>query len=263
MKKVIVLPMDGYINSQKLLTVLEEILQASEVRELLAFVKLNDGLHNSDAGGPKIKLAVEELLEKYQANAGVFIDLKIFDVSETMKNVLKKYQMNDHDILTVSSNCSAKGILELRRLLPNIQLAMISALTDMSVDECQVRFGMSPEVKIFNDLMNIKREYAKIHQPEDKEEPFDLVVCSYHELDFLNKNLPTGYGYIVPGIRDQWMRKKEEHQKRTIGVSEALEAGATYVVMGAQMTKGNPELGISPTESRQKTIEIIQKFNRM
>lgn len=263
MEKVIILPLDGYKNGELLLEALRRILKEPGVKELLAFIKLNDGIHNVDYGGPEMCQEIREMLKDNGIDAGIFLDLKIFDVSETLKNVLKKYILQP-GILTVSSGCSVKGILELRRLLPETSLAMISTPTDISKDECQARFGMSPEMKIYNDLMNIRKEYAKIIQPGDKEEPFDLVVCSYHELSFLNQNLTGFYGYIVPGIRDEWMKKPEEkeHQKRTTGVIDALTAGATYVVMGAQMTKGNPDMGVSAEESRNKTLELLTGFLR-
>lgn len=254
-----ILPLDGYENSQKLLEFLEKLLKETGVKELLAFVKVNDAVHNMDCGGPKIILLIKDLLQKYSVEAGIFLDLKIYDVSETLKNTLKKYAECAPDILTVSSNCSVKGILELRRLLPNTNLAMISVPTDISQDECQARFGLTPELKIYNDLMNIRHEYAKIAKPEDKQEPFDLVVCSCHELSFLKQNLTGFYGYITPGIRDEWMKKKEDHQKRTTGVVDALNMGATYVVMGAQLTKGNPEMGITAAESRQKTLALLKE----
>ncbi len=121
---------------------------------------------------------------------------------------------------------------------------------------------MSPEVKIYNDLQNIRNIYeTKVNILEgDNIEPFDLIVCSAHELEFLQKTLPPTYHYIVPGIRDEWMRKVNEHQKRIVGVLMALEMGATYVVMGAQLTKGNPERTVTAEMSRLLTKEQIEIF---
>ena len=88
-------------------------------------------------------------------------------------------------------------------------------------------------------------------------EPFDLVVCSSLELLFLKDNLPVAYEFIVPGIRDVWM--SSDHQQRITGVRAALDLGATYVVMGAQLTKGNPDAGITPEQSCNFTqLEISQ-----
>jgi adenine/guanine phosphoribosyltransferase-like PRPP-binding protein len=137
---------------------------------------------------------------------------------------------------------------------------MISTLTDIGLKECLSRFGQPPAVKIYNDLVNMERVYQELVSGLDiNQKPFDAVICSPLELDFLRKNLPRTIDLIVPGIRDEWMLKANEHQKRTTGVKWALDHGANYVVMGAQMTKGNPELAVSAEESRIRTFEEIKK----
>ena len=255
--KVIILPLDGYGSGEACLAALKKVLATAGVIGLVSHIKLNDAIHNFDFGGPALVREIRIVLS--DLGIEIFLDLKIFDVSATMENVLKKYTDYPPDILTVSSACSIDGIIKLRKLFPQTRLAMVSALTDVDADECLTRYGMTPQVKIFNDLQNIRFLYKKKVTVEDNLEPFDLVVCSPHELTFLKKNLPDTYGFIVPGIRDAWMKKANEHQKRITGVGEALDMGATYVVMGAQMTKGNPELNISAEESRKLTLAEIDK----
>jgi len=264
--RVVILPFDGHPSSAALLAALNKTLDSPDMAELIAYIKINDGAHNPDAGGPATVLAASLILAERKLPIGIFLDLKIYDVSATLENTLKKYLASPPDILTVCSNCSVEGIIKLRKLLPQTKLAMISMLTDIGADECASRFGQNPDVKIYNDLINTRKIYQqKISTIEgwDKPEPFDLVVCSPHELQFLKRNLPDHYGFIVPGIRDEWMKKKDEHQKRVTGVRQALDMGATYVVMGAQMTKGNPEADISPTQSRMMTrLEIFAAKKR-
>ncbi|MFA4942816.1 MAG: orotidine 5'-phosphate decarboxylase / HUMPS family protein [Patescibacteria group bacterium] len=257
-RKVIILPLDGISGAVQLLSKLNDLLDSPGLEESLAYIKLNDGVHNVDAGGPFIVSRVKNILRSRNLSAGIFLDLKIYDVSATLVNTLKKYSLSSPDILTVSSACSVEGIMELRKLLPEIKLAMISTPTDISKSECLTRFGQSPEVKIYNDLMNIREVCFSKLGDQNKSEPFDLVVCSPHELPFLKRNLPDSYGFIVPGIRDVWMTKIDEHQKRITGVRKALDSGATYVVMGAQMTKGNPERDVSPEKSRLLTKNEIE-----
>jgi orotidine-5'-phosphate decarboxylase len=153
------------------------------------------------------------------------------------------------------------GIRKIREILPNTKLAMVSVLTDISEVECLTRFGMPPALKILTDFLGIKGIYqTPVNQslPETKE-PFEYVVCSPKELLFLKKNLPD-CSFIVPGIRDEWMKNSDEHQKRTTGVREALRAGANLLVMGAQLTKGNPAADISAKESRDLTKKEISLF---
>ncbi|MCX6795063.1 MAG: hypothetical protein NTY31_03730 [Candidatus Falkowbacteria bacterium] len=260
---MIILPLDTYPNAEALLAGVSKFFTDPDVNRLVSHIKLNDGVHQPDVGGPAVVMLTASLLKELDSEAKIFLDLKIFDVSATLVNVLKKYKNEGFipDILTVCANCSVDGILKLRRLLPETKLALVSVPTDISQEECLARFGMTSEIKIYNDLQNIRRIYKqKIDADESwnlSEEPFDLIVCSAHELDFLKRNLSNDYGFIVPGIRDEWMKKPDEHQKRTTGVRKALEKGATYVVMGAQMREGNPLLNITPEESRARTIAEI------
>ena len=263
-EKFIILPLDGLKGSASLMAYLEKISSNEDLVKALAMIKLNDAVH-TDIGGPSLIGNIRNLLaEKGIFDIGIFLDLKVYDVSGTMINVLEKYAGYRPDIVTVSSQCSVQGIIALHLLLPDTKLALVSALTDMTESECQARFGMSPQMKILNDLENIRSIYKKETAPKEgnsgllPKEPFDLVVCSAKELPFLRKNLPESIGFVVPGIRDSWMNA--DHQKRTVGVGEALDLGATFVVMGAQITKGAPENNISAEESFKRTIKEINKF---
>jgi len=264
-KRIAILPLDGISSGKGLLERLKEVLAQESIGPLLAYIKVNDGVHNFDKGGPELVAQIQEILyEHFTGEVGVFLDMKVFDVSGTLINYARKYECcHPHissypNILTVSSQCSIAGIMALRENLPDTKLAMISALTDMSEDECRRRFGLTPALKILSDLENIRLDYSLNSKGKElPKEPFDLIVCSPREVAFLKKNLPEHYGFIVPGIRDEWMLS--DHQKRTTGVREALDLGATFVVMGAQLMKGNPAKGISATESREMTMEEVAK----
>jgi orotidine-5'-phosphate decarboxylase/adenine/guanine phosphoribosyltransferase-like PRPP-binding protein len=266
-KPFFVLPFDDYVGVENLLVAITKAFQESDINNLVSHVKLNDGVHNPDMGGPQIVKQVMGVLDTIGSKAKIFLDLKVTDVSATLVNILKKYNDEGYapDILTVTSLCSVEGILKLRELLPNTKLALVSVPTDVEKEECQFRFGQAPGLKIYNDLMNIRELYMRKtgaygFWPFELAEPFDLVVCSKDELEFLKKELPDSYGFIVPGIRDEWMKKPDEHQKRVTGVLEALRKGATFIVSGAQMVKGNPALGITPQESRKRTLAEVAKF---
>lgn len=252
--KRIILPLDGYKSGEELKQALCVMITSPGMSELISHIKLNDGVHNSDMGGPEVVGMIRRYLEINECEIGIFLDLKIYDVSATVENVLKKYAACPPDILTVSSACCAQSFVKLRKLMPRTKLALVSMLTDIDRGECQERYGMSPEVKIYNDLMNLQRAYEKASSyAEMVSHPHlvDYLVCSPNELAFLKRNLPNHFGFIVPGIRDEWMNNSNEHQKRTTGVKLALDLAATYVVMGAQLTKGNPEKGIDPEISRR------------
>lgn len=262
-RKVVILPIDGEPSAASLISKLEKLLKSEKMRKLLAYIKVNDGVHNPDLGGPTTVSKIKKVLrENGLSDVKVFLDLKIVDVSATVKNVLAKYQLFKPGIVTISASCNVSGIIELRKLLPETQFALVSIPTDWSDEQCQFFYGQSPSVKIYNDLMNIRTLYKKEVEadPDLKDtEPFDLIVSSEKEVSFLEKNVPESYGFIIPGVRDEWMKKANEHQKRITGVKKALSHGnRVLVVMGAQLTAGNPQMGVSPEESQEFTFQEIE-----
>lgn len=257
-QKIFVLPMDNYSSGEKLLDEFEKIITEPGMEDLVAYIKLNDGIHNFDYGGPQMLLALEKLQRKLGIDFGVFLDLKIFDVSATLVNIMKKYLEVVPSILTVSAACSIKGFTDLRRLLPNTKLAIVNVPTDISNGECMDRFGMTAGNKIGHDLKVIENLYSPNIAAGDKIKPVDLIICSALDIATIKKHVGNEYGFVTPGIRDVWMKNPNEHQKRTTGVSEALNLGADLVVSGAQLTKGCPVNGISAAQSRRLTIEQIK-----
>lgn len=256
----IVLPLDGFMNTSSLLNELQEILSDSTARNLISHIKLNDAIHMADSRGPGLIIKIIKLLRDVGSTAKIFLDIKLADMSGSNRNILSHY--NDPpgmlDILTVRETCSAMGYLSIRQTLPKTKIALASTLTDISQEECQIRFNCDPEIKILNDVKKIQFLYEKILSEDDNEKAFDMVVCSPHEIDFLKEKLDPYFKFVIPGIRDDWMEKGQ--QARTKGVRAALESGAELIVLGSQMTKGNPEKGVSALESRKRTYKEIQKF---
>jgi len=255
----IIIPMDGFESKAQLLHALEEILQDPVANALIGYIKLNDAVHMKLTSGPTLIEEIRYVLEKNGSTAKIFLDLKLADTNGTNVNILKHYVEQPPDILTVRDCCSSDGFLKLRKLLPDTNIALVSALTDMPVEECRRRYGMMPALKILNDITNIEICYAAIRESGDPLEPFDMIVCSPLEVEILANLFPYKFRLIVPGIRDPWMLKGQ--QKRTTGVREALNLGANFVVMGSQMTKGNPSADISAEKSRKMTMEEIEKSN--
>jgi orotidine-5'-phosphate decarboxylase len=62
----------------------------------------------------------------------------------------------------------------------------------------------------------------------------DGVVCSPHELEMSNTILNSDSIKITPGIRDI---KAADDQARTMSAKEAIEKGATFLVIGRPITQ--------------------------
>ncbi|MFA4833886.1 MAG: orotidine 5'-phosphate decarboxylase / HUMPS family protein [Patescibacteria group bacterium] len=272
----IIFPMDKRGSQEELLAKLAEILLDPTARELIGAIKINDAAHLPGPRGSAFLAKMRGVIVAGGSDAGIFLDLKLADTSDTNVNTVSRY-INDPDkslidpagiyaapnILTVRESVSVKGWLELRRALPNTKLALVSVLTDMTEVECRRRYGMVPLYKILTDIDNIRLEYAAIRTETDNPEPFDMVVCSPLEVRELFHAWGHRFQFIVPGIRDSWMLAGQ--QKRFTGIREALNLGATFVVAGAQIAKGNPDATppISADESRQRTFVEVRNSNHV
>lgn len=266
-KNPIILPYDGHIKIDSLEESIRRDLSEIDVLKLISYLKFNDAFHMQHEN---VSLMIQDVICDFDLadRLGIFFDLKLADTSGTVKNIAahyKPYTLVKHKILTVRSNLSGKGYLELRRALPDVQIALVSFLTDNSVEDCLEQYGLFPEEKILHDMRIVQRKYRRVCQEEDNPWAFDMVVCSPLELPYLERNCIPIFGWdfdkITPGIRDDWMTKGQ--QSRISGVAQALLNGAEFVVMGSQMQKGNPDRGISAAKSRQLTAEEIEKAHAM
>lgn len=195
---------------------------------------------------------------------GIFLDLKLADTWGTCKNTIMHYKNCPPDILTVRESVGVQAFYELQKNFPEMEIALVSALTDIPEAEIVARYGQTPWMKIANDIERIEAEYKKylewVHS-STVNKPFSMVVCSPLEVQALDSLFAGRYQFIVPGIRDAWMLKGQ--QARSTGIRQALNSGATYVVVGAQMTQGSPRKGVSVEESRTMTLREVVRSSRV
>lgn len=245
---VVVFPVDGSADVDDFKRILAKGMANPLAAELIAEIKLNDALHIPGVG-PNI---INEV-RKIAPDVKIFIDLKLPDVSATNINILKRYAPYNPDIVTVTSIVSAASLLAIREKLPEIKIALVDTLTDISEEELKDRYGMSAAAKITKALEFFERRLG------DKN-PIDYVVCAPTDVKKLGERFGNRYKYINPGIRSPHMAK--DHQERITSAYEALINGADLLVMGAQLSKGNPDhpdRPVSAEESVQITFDEVVK----
>ncbi|MFP4514885.1 MAG: orotidine 5'-phosphate decarboxylase / HUMPS family protein [Parcubacteria group bacterium] len=255
-KPCVILPLDNFPGEEGL-RALEKVLSNESAKALISHVKLNDAVHGNVSTAPALLLSYMDVIEKAGSKAKIFLDLKLADTWGTVRNTLSHYKNMAPDILTMRSSCSLRAFVVAKSTLPNTKLALVSALTDMSREEHLRRYALSPEEKIHRDMRALCQE-AEL---QNYVPPFDMVVCSPLELTYLIEKWEDTFEYVVPGIRDEWMSKGQ--QERSTGIKEALDLGATNIVAGSQMLKGNLKQGVNAEQSRQLSIEQINKSWRI
>jgi orotidine-5'-phosphate decarboxylase len=185
------------------------------------------------AAGP----AVFDLI--HAAGSGVFLDLKLHDIPETVGRAAREAARRRIRLFTVHALGGRKMIErasgELMRLtlvpgLPRPVCLAVTILTSHRPEELR-------EIGIEGSLEEAGERLARL----GVEAGAGGVVASPHELPRLVRALPPEVLLVTPGIRGP--QDAAGDQARTMGAGEAVEAGASYVVVGRPIRDADDPVG--------------------
>lgn len=149
--------------------------------------------------------------------AGVFLDLKFFDIPNTVANAVRQavrfrvkmltvHILGDEEMLKAAVNACRDEAKRIRVKAP--LLIGVTVLTSQK--------AMASEVFTLAKLgLNCG---------------LDGVVCSAQEAAVLRKRIKRDFIIVTPGIRP--FRKASDDQKRVATVGEAVKAGSNFLVIG-------------------------------
>ncbi|HHP7230712.1 MAG TPA: orotidine-5'-phosphate decarboxylase [Xenococcaceae cyanobacterium] len=168
-------------------------------------------------------------------NKNIFLDLKFHDIPNTVAGACRaaaKYQV---DLLTIHA---AGGKPALEAAVASVQeinhppkILAITLLT--SIDHRSLNF----DLKIPLELPEYVLKMALLAQ----EAGIDGAVCSPQEVSQLRRICGQDFLLVCPGIRPSW--SVSEDQKRITTPTQAIKAGADYLVIGRPITAAaNPKL---------------------
>ena len=157
-------------------------------------------------------------------NKITFGDYKLADIPNTCASTIKAVRDLRLNYITIhiSSGLRAlKAVKKVARSTKIIGVTVLTSLTNKSLKE----IGFDKDVKKI--VLNQARLAAKAN--------LDALVCSPLEIKTVKKVFKKEI--ITPGIR--FSREKKDDQKRVMSPKEALKNGATSLVVGRSLTKGN------------------------
>ncbi|MDY7091368.1 MAG: orotidine-5'-phosphate decarboxylase [Acidobacteriota bacterium] len=151
----------------------------------------------------------------------IFVDLKFFDIPQTVASAVRQLNGRGVTFATVHGN---DGILKAAaEAKGDVQILGVTVLT--SLDQ-----GDMDDLGFQTDIPTLVRSRAR----RAIEHGCDGVVASGHEAAAIRRELDkAGLGgrIVVPGIRPGEGRRSDD-QKRTVDVEKAFEKGADYIVVG-------------------------------
>ena len=195
---------------------LEQALALCEqVRGGAGGVKL--GLEFFSSCGPA---GVERILE---LGIPVFLDLKLHDIPNTVAKAVAALTPLEPAVLTVHA-AGGRAMLEAAKAAAaiNTKVVAVTVLTSLDGEDLQ-------SIGVAGDPREQVRRLAELARSSG----LDGIVCSGAEVEVARETWPDGF-FVVPGIRPSGSGSGD--QKRVMTPREALDAGASILVIGRPIT---------------------------
>jgi orotidine-5'-phosphate decarboxylase len=192
------------------------------------------GLELFTSSGPQIL----EILQSRQKR--IFLDLKFHDIPNTVAGACRAAARYGVDLLTIHAT-AGKDALKAATEAVQVgaaeagvkppQLIAITLLT--SISSRQLAFDLKVPLEL--------PEYALQMALMAQESGLNGAVCSPQEVAQLRQTCGDDFLLVCPGVRPSWADKGD--QKRSLTPSQAILAGADYLVIGRPITAApQPEL---------------------
>lgn len=181
------------------------------------------GLELFCSQGPVIVKKINDL------GCKVFLDLKFHDIPNTVAGAARAALSTGAFMFNVHASGGREMMRKVREMIDAAELPekpIVIAVTVLtSLDESDL-----------NDI-NISKsplEQVKTLALLTKESGLDGVVASPREITAIREVAGQDFVIVTPGVRPAWAQAGD--QKRIMTPAEALDAGASYIVVGRPVT---------------------------
>ena len=186
------------------------------------------GLELFIRSGPEIIKIIKTL-----GKAKIFLDLKLYDIPETVSRAMAS--IADLGVDFATAHCGEnKGMLEaaVAGSKGKVGVLGVTVLTSVS-DKDLLAAGFRSEFA--SDLSNLVIKRASIA----KKAGCAGVVCSGLEVAMIKKNFGKNFMAITPGIRPDWDVLIKDDQQRITTPAVAIKNEADYLVIGRPIRDAN------------------------
>ena len=153
-----------------------------------------------------------------------FGDYKFADIPNTCRSAVKAIRDLKFNYITIHISSGRKALLAAKKISGSTKLIGVTILTSLD-NKSLKEIGFNKDVKKI--VLDQARLAAKVK--------LDAIVCSPHEIEIVKKVFKKEI--ITPGIRFSSDHKGD--QKRVMTPKQAFQKGATALVMGRSLVKGN------------------------
>lgn len=181
-------------------------------------------------------------LKKINPNFKVFLDLKLYDIPNTMADAAESIMGLGVDMFNVHASAGKRAMSEVMQRLSKYDnrpiVLAVTALTSFSEDE----FSNVYE----KDIASKADQFAK----DAQESGLDGVVCSAFESESIKNITSNEFMTLTPGIRP--FGEDAGDQKRVADLAFAKEVKVDFIVVGRPIYKSE-----NPAEVVEKILAKI------
>lgn len=183
-----------------------------------------------------------EELKKINPNFKIFLDLKLYDIPNTMTDAAQEISKLGVDMFNVHASAgkiAMKEVMNRIKDIPNRPLVLaVTALTSFDNES-------------FKDIYNEDiTEKATSFARDSYEAGLDGVVCSAFESLDIKNNISSDFITLTPGIRP--FGEDAGDQQRVADINFAFEQHVDFIVVGRPIYKA-----LNPSEVVKRILERL------
>ena len=218
----------------------------------LDFSDLNQTLNFTDKifkhiGGVKVgleffvKYGIEGVLQIKKFGIPIFLDLKLHDIPNTVKNTTENILKIKPQLLTIHLMGGSEMIKQVCSVKEDTKIIGVTMLTSLDRNDLKTCGVEIPESEFVKNLANLGLNSG-----------IDGIVSSSLELIKLKKTFGDSLIYVTPGIR--LSKNNKNDQKRFSSPGQAVVSGSSLLVIGRPITTSP-----NPVRSIEEIIENIRE----
>lgn len=173
----------------------------------------------------------------------IFVDLKFFDVPETVKSAVAQLKHRDVSFVSVHGNEEiVQAAVQEKNGLKVLAVTVLTSLDNKDIEDLGFKCDVPTLV-----LSRAKRALGS---------GCDGIISSGLEAPGLRSSLGSNFLIVTPGIRPV-ENKLVDDQKRTVDVQEAFRNGADYIVVGRPI-RNAPDPRLAAQEIQKQIAAVFE-----
>ena len=170
--------------------------------------------------------------EIYSICPRIFLDLKLHDIPNTVKNGIKAIKKLKPLFTTIHISGGDEMMISSIKDKGKTKILGVSVLTSLNSNQTKKYYNQK-------QISSLVKKFSKVA----KKNGLDGVVCSPKEIEYIRKEVGKNFIIITPGIRID-NKVRSDDQKRIETPKKAIDLGANYLVIGRPITESKNPLKV-------------------